>query len=508
MRKGLMVITAALGGITVLLAASSLPDAMAASAAAKASYVGSDRCKSCHGSEFKNMQKTPHGKVLRTPTKKTLEAPAGSQIRTPADGEARFKLYFQGKNLMCTLYSLDGSQSATYRVYYLVGGAGTAGDQRFLTRVNVQGVNPIGSEDYTHLILPFQYNHNDETRSGADAYSSYYPEHWYNDDGTLIGGAGATPAVLASQFANSWERRCAGCHTTGTSLRYNKRTGMLTDQSTELNVGCEACHGPGSVHAGSMSRDDITNPVDLSAQRALDVCNRCHLRGTGKKRGRYGTIAFPGKAKKTKIIIMPFGQEIGKWFSANPTVWDSDANTWGQYATETNFSASNHQQGHDYVQSGHWTSSSQQMFCWDCHTAHSTGSGPQLRMRADNNTLCLSCHAASGFGSNAAITDHTQHSIGSSRCIACHMPATARSQAWWGATEGDIHSHTLEAVNPNLSWEMARAAAPRPGALGAIESGDAIPNGCIAGDCHYSDSDYGRARWGRWIDAGGGQVSN
>ncbi len=506
MRSTLKAFVGVAGGVALLVAASSLPDALASAPPAAASYVGSERCRSCHGNQFGTIADTGHANILRAPTKRVLRAPAGKQIRTTADGEVRFKLVFQHKVLTCTLYSLDGSQSATYRICYVMGGAGSAGEQLFLTRVNAAGVNPTAEEEYTHLILPVQYNHNDQTRSGADAFSSYYPEHWYDDDGTLIGAAGASPAVLGSQFANSWERRCAGCHTTGTALRYNKRTGMMIDRSAELNVGCEACHGPGSIHEVTVNPADIVNPWDLPAQRAVDVCRRCHVRGTGRRSGRYGTIAYPGKAKKTRVVIMPFGQEIGRWFSHDPVVWDSDDSAWGQYATATNFSMRNHQQGNDYTQSAHWTNPYIQMFCWDCHTVHTAGTGAQLWQSVDDNSLCLRCHANHGFADDQEIRYHTRHSPGASRCTYCHMPATARAQAWWGTNEGDIHSHTFEAVNPNLTWAMSRANVGPSG--GTPSDGGAIPNGCFTSTCHSGDSDYGRARWSRWIADGGGQVAH
>ena len=55
--------------------------------------------------------------------------------------------------------------------------------------------------------------------------------------------------------------------------------------SVPEGIGCERCHGPGSVHInerlsspseGSMD-PSIVNPARLSTDRQMDVCEQCHL---------------------------------------------------------------------------------------------------------------------------------------------------------------------------------------------------------------------------------------
>ena len=57
---------------------------------------------------------------------------------------------------------------------------------------------------------------------------------------------------------------CDGCH----SVNYNVQTHAVT----EWNVGCEKCHGPGSVHAAKPARTNIVNPVRLDSVSANDIC--------------------------------------------------------------------------------------------------------------------------------------------------------------------------------------------------------------------------------------------
>jgi len=63
-------------------------------------------------------------------------------------------------------------------------------------------------------------------------------------------------------------RKCLECHTTG----FGKPGGFSSEKETPLlkEVGCEACHGPGSLHVESSDRKDIKN--NLSEKD----CTVCH----------------------------------------------------------------------------------------------------------------------------------------------------------------------------------------------------------------------------------------
>ena len=64
---------------------------------------------------------------------------------------------------------------------------------------------------------------------------------------------------------------CDGCH----SVNYDIRTKTVT----EWNVGCERCHGPGSLHVAHPTKSNIVNPETLDWVRANDTCIQCHSQG-------------------------------------------------------------------------------------------------------------------------------------------------------------------------------------------------------------------------------------
>ncbi len=61
---------------------------------------------------------------------------------------------------------------------------------------------------------------------------------------------------------------CYKCHTTG----YGEPTGFKDPVTTPdlKEVGCEACHGPGSVHV------QTNDPADIKTNITTKDCKRCH----------------------------------------------------------------------------------------------------------------------------------------------------------------------------------------------------------------------------------------
>ncbi|SPF38212.1 Cytochrome c family protein [Syntrophobacter sp. SbD1] len=75
-------------------------------------------------------------------------------------------------------------------------------------------------------------------------------------------------ALMKKGLTEEEYRNCMECHTTG----FGKPGGFSSEKETPLlkEVGCEACHGPGSLHVESSDRKDIKN--DVSEQD----CAVCH----------------------------------------------------------------------------------------------------------------------------------------------------------------------------------------------------------------------------------------
>ena len=73
---------------------------------------------------------------------------------------------------------------------------------------------------------------------------------------------------MRAKLTQSELENCYQCHTTG----YGKKGGFVSYEATPHlgDVGCETCHGPGSVHAESGDTAAITR------KPSVDSCLVCH----------------------------------------------------------------------------------------------------------------------------------------------------------------------------------------------------------------------------------------
>ncbi len=75
-------------------------------------------------------------------------------------------------------------------------------------------------------------------------------------------------AVMKEGLEKEDLNRCFTCHTTG----YGKPGGFKSETETPQlkNAGCEACHGPGSIHA------ETGDPGEIKGRLSSKDCEDCH----------------------------------------------------------------------------------------------------------------------------------------------------------------------------------------------------------------------------------------
>ncbi len=216
---------------------------------------------------------------------------------------------------------------------------------------------------------------------------------------------------------------CDGCH----SVNYDVKTKAVT----EWNVGCERCHGPGSLHVAGPGVNNIVNPARLDLVGANDTCIQCHSQGrplNNPIEGRY--------------YDWPVGFQMG---SKLRDFWSLDEPELGKQ-TFTHFAEGtahkNRMQGNDFVQSVMYERG---VKCFSCHDAHGTANNNLLLKPA--NAICLECH---GPGSpngphTSTIEQHTHHKTGTAgnECIGCHMPKIEQTIA-----DVNVRSHTFRFISP------------------------------------------------------------
>jgi len=102
--------------------------------------------------------------------------------------------------------------------------------------------------------------------------------------------------------SQNWNYMCADCHSTALRKNYDAGANRFRTQWSEISVGCEACHGPGSAHVAwaSAGRDGKPYADDGSKGLAARLDER---RGVAWARDGSAATATRSKPRATEHEI-------------------------------------------------------------------------------------------------------------------------------------------------------------------------------------------------------------
>jgi tetratricopeptide (TPR) repeat protein len=215
--------------------------------------------------------------------------------------------------------------------------------------------------------------------------------------------------------AQTWNAMCADCHSTNVKKNYNLKTDSYQTTWSQIDVACEACHGPGSLHVEWAEMPDMARPqthenyelvvktAGINSRELIELCAPCHSR-----RSPLGDFVH-GK-KNLLDSMLPQLLNEGLYFAD------------GQILEEVYVYGS-------FIQSKMYD---RDVRCSDCHDVHG------IKLIRDGNALCLQCHRAAVYDTK----EHHFHkkkgaagepvkskdgkilfAVGSgAECVQCHMP--------------------------------------------------------------------------------------
>ena len=195
----------------------------------------------------------------------------------------------------------------------------------------------------------------------------------------------------------NWNYMCADCHTTNLEKNYELGKGYHTTFS-EIDVSCETCHGPGSLH------------VKLAESRSLfwDRRRGYALADLKSKDNRVEVEACAPCHAHRRVVAPGF--RPGEKFLDHylPAMLDGDLYHPDGQLLEEDYEYSS------FVQSRMFH---EKVRCTNCHDPHTT------RIRLPGNQLCGQCHLPSKYDTES----HHHHPKGEQHgglCADCHMPIT------------------------------------------------------------------------------------
>lgn len=241
----------------------------------------------------------------------------------------------------------------------------------------------------------------------------------------------------------NWNYMCADCHSTNLKKNFDDKTGAYHTSWSELDVSCEACHGPASEHkkwadtvaeggeyktankgltANLNERKGVSWLIDEKTGKPVrsqpnqsrvevQVCARCHSR-----RSQLTDDFTPGQpfmeayhpSLLSDGLYYPDGQ------------MQDEVYVWGSFRQSKMYHSG--------------------VTCSDCHDPHAAD------LKVPGEQVCYQCHAADRYASKKHHF-HVAESAGSS-CVECHMPPTT----FMGVDKR--HDHSFRIPRPELSVSM------------------------------------------------------
>lgn len=394
-------------------------------------YVGSNRCLECHQDQANFWLGSDHDRAMDLATPDTVLGNFDDATFTYHGMESRF--YRRGDKYFVYTDGPDGKH-AEFEIKY------------------VFGVRPLQQymvefPDGRVQVLPFAWDVNEKRwyhLYQGNPHRQGHDETNEHDDPILAGswlhwtGAG-----------QNWNYMCADCHSTNLQKKYDLKTNRYHTSFSEIDVSCEACHGPGSLHTKLAEERwlfwdrhhgyGLTNLKSASSLPQIQTCAPCHSR-----RHVVYPDYEPGNPYMDHYALTLL--EDGLYYPD------------GQIHDEVYVTGS-------FLQSLMYRKG---VRCTDCHDPHTA------KLRAQGNNLCVRCHTPAKYD----VPSHHHHPVGSAgaQCVDCHMPARN-----YMVVDGR-RDHSIRVPRPDVSLDLG------------------TPNACAS--CHVDRTKSDRWKsYPAWLDA-------
>ncbi|MFT5397194.1 MAG: putative CXXCH cytochrome family protein [Gammaproteobacteria bacterium] len=260
-------------------------------------------------------------------------------------------------------------------------------------------------------LIPFAWDSREKI-NGGQRWFNLYPEQTQEHQ-----------EFYWTNTGQNWNYMCADCHSTNVDKNFSVDSNSYQTTFSEINVGCEACHGAASEHLnwsknphkkslnlgfdGELSKSVLNwellagnttlSPEKIEHSQQAIVCAQCHSRHVQISDKNHVASKSLGDRYLLNLIdsqrYYPDGQ-----------VYDED------YVYGSFLQSKMNKNGVD---------------CSNCHNPHSA------KLVMPEEQVCLQCHQASSYDT----TEHHHHKSSidglaseGAKCVNCHMPETTYMQ--------------------------------------------------------------------------------
>ncbi|WP_373417266.1 multiheme c-type cytochrome [Vibrio sp. D449a] len=384
-----------------------------------ANYVGSEACIDCHADQVEAWQGSHHDMAMKHADQESV---LGDFDDVSVDHKGKQNRFFRkGAEYWVHIEGPDG-QFHDYKISYTFAFEPL---QQYM----------VEFDDGRVQLIPFAWDSRTK-EEGGQRWFHLYPDTTNTDE------------FYWTNSGQNWNFMCADCHSTNLQKNYDAEQNRYQTTWSEINVGCEACHGPASDHIDMANKSEIGDeqsigapfdaashygfdrdlsqavkewvyqegnttlqPKDIIHTNQVQTCAQCHSRRTQlNETGDHVKGSFFDKYRLSLI---------------SPELYYHD----GQIYDE------------DYVYGSFLQSAMAEkgVTCTNCHDPHTA------ELKIAEEAVCSQCHIASEYTPEK----HTFHQAGTkaSQCTTCHMPETTYMQVdprrdhSWHVPRPDISQH-------------------------------------------------------------------
>ena len=222
-------------------------------------FVGSEKCTKCHQAAFDKWQGSHHDLAMDEATEQTVLGDFNNVFFTDTYNGVISRFFRRNDKFFVETEGPDGLQGEfevthTFGVYPL---------QQYL----------IPFPDGRLQCLNIAWDVEKKTWYRLPPYEVQGPEDWLH----------------WTKGAQTWNGMCAECHSTRLTKGYDPEKNNYQTTWFEIDVGCEACHGPGSTHVAWADRPPFARtPAEnyglevqtdnSDSKNQIVICAPCHSR--------------------------------------------------------------------------------------------------------------------------------------------------------------------------------------------------------------------------------------
>lgn len=394
-------------------------------------YVGRASCAKCHQMQYDLFQGSDHDMAMDIATEQTVLGDFNNTSFTHFGVTSKF--YKKDSSFYITTEG-PGGVMTEYKIEYTFG---VRPLQQYLVAF------PGGA----YQCLPIAWDTRTAEEGGQHWFHLYGEEEIPYDD-----------ILFWTRPVQNWNYMCAECHSTNLRKNYDMASGTYNTTWSEIDVSCEACHGPGSVHVEWAERVEEGASPDIYADMGLVLKLKDRDNATWVF-DQDSVIARRSVPRKSDELVQMCARCHSRRSVTTEDYYHGGSlleTHWPSLLDEGLYFADGQIQDEVYVYGSFLQSKMYKsgVVCKDCHEPHSG------KVFVLGNALCYRCHLASEYGTRQHHF-HDPAKEGAS-CMECHMHERTYM------VNDPRRDHSIRIPRPDLSDKLG------------------TPNACI--QCHSEKS--------------------